>query len=135
MSLPASPLTVVYVGGISYSGSTLMGQMLGEVDGAFYGGELRNTWQRGIVENRTCTCGAPFREGPFWQGVVQRLPFAADERAEELSRLHRRLTRLRERAPSSASASGRAALRRDLDAYGRVTDALYRAVAEAAGST
>jgi hypothetical protein len=135
MSTPASPVTVVYVAGISYSGSTLLGQMLGEGDGSFYGGELRNTWQRGIAENRVCTCGAEFRECGFWQAVVERLPFAADERAEELSRLHRRMTRMRERAALSVSRGGRAALRHDLDVYAEATEALYRAVAGAAGAS
>jgi hypothetical protein len=35
-----APLRVIYVAGISHNGSTLLGRMLGELDGTFYGGEL-----------------------------------------------------------------------------------------------
>jgi hypothetical protein len=43
--------------------------MLGELPGFVSTGEVRFIWQRGLVENRLCGCGEPFRECPFWRSV------------------------------------------------------------------
>ena len=46
--------------GSGRSGSTLITTVLGQLDGCFAAGELRYLWQRGMVDNRPCGCGAPF---------------------------------------------------------------------------
>lgn len=46
--------------------------MLGQVPGLVSVGELRELWQRGLVENRPCGCGAAFRDCPFWTEVGHR---------------------------------------------------------------
>jgi Sulfotransferase family len=125
-----APLRVIYVAGISHSGSTIVGRTLGELEGAFYGGELRQFWERGILENRTCTCGAPFADCPFWRAVVDRLPFPAWEKAEELSRLHRRLTR----RTALRVAMRRSIREREETAFANATEALYRAIADVTGA-
>ncbi len=63
---------VLYIGGLGRSGSTLLDRMLGQVPGFFSAGEVRDLWQRGLVENRLCGCGTPFRECPFWLEVGDR---------------------------------------------------------------
>jgi UDP-N-acetylglucosamine transferase subunit ALG13 len=60
---------VLYIGGWGRSGSTLLDRMLGQVPGFVSVGELRELWQRGLVENRPCGCGAAFRDCPFWTEV------------------------------------------------------------------
>ena len=84
---------VIYVAGVSHTGSTLLGHVLGELEQTCYAGEIRNTWQRGILENTICTCNARFAECAFWRAVVERLPFAAEQEAEKLSGLHREAVR------------------------------------------
>jgi hypothetical protein len=61
----------LYVAGYGRSGSTILGNVLGEVDDLFSGGELRHIWQRGIVENRLCGSGEPLLESGFWRRVLE----------------------------------------------------------------
>jgi len=60
---------VLYIGGWGRSGSTLLDRMLGQVPGMFSAGELRDVVTRGVVENRLCGCGSPFRECDVWSAV------------------------------------------------------------------
>jgi hypothetical protein len=63
---------VLYIGGYSRSGSTLLERILGEVSGLFPAGELVHLWQRGLVNNELCSCEAPFLDCPFWIDVGER---------------------------------------------------------------
>jgi hypothetical protein len=65
----STPVRVLYIGGCGRSGSTLLDRMLGELPGFVSTGEVRFIWERGLVENRLCGCGEPFRECPFWRSV------------------------------------------------------------------
>ena len=64
-------MKVVYIGGLGRSGSTVLDRMLGEVPGFLSTGEIRDLWRRGLLENRLCGCGLPFRDCPFWTAVGQ----------------------------------------------------------------
>lgn len=71
---PAGPpsgdaVRVLYIGGWGRSGSTLLDRMLGQVDGLFSIGELREIWERGVLQNRPCGCDVAFRDCPFWSEV------------------------------------------------------------------
>lgn len=48
----APPTKVVLVAGSGRSGSTVLGNILGSVDGAFCGGEIRYLWERGLRDDR-----------------------------------------------------------------------------------
>jgi hypothetical protein len=60
---------ILYVGSYPRSGSTLLGRVLGEPPGRICVGETRYLWERGLVHNVRCGCGAPFRECEFWGAV------------------------------------------------------------------
>jgi hypothetical protein len=60
---------VLYVGSFGRSGSTLIGRILGETDGAVCVGETRYVWSRGLLNNVECGCGQPFRSCPLWSAV------------------------------------------------------------------
>src|SRR5438552_6009312 len=64
------PVRVLYVSGWVYSGSTLLSNILGEVEGFFAAGEVRHIWRRGLLQDRQCGCGAVFSACPFWRAVV-----------------------------------------------------------------
>jgi hypothetical protein len=66
------PVTVLYVGGIGRSGSTLLDRMLGQLPGFVSVGELVFLWERGLGANERCGCGATFRDCPFWTAVGAR---------------------------------------------------------------
>lgn len=63
---------VLYIAGLSRSGSTILGDTLGQIDGWFHVGEIRYIWDRGIIENRKCGCYSPFRDCSFWNDVLSR---------------------------------------------------------------
>jgi len=48
---------VLYILGWGRSGSTVLGNILGEIDGFFSAGELHYLWERSLVEGRACGCG------------------------------------------------------------------------------
>ncbi|WFE21324.1 sulfotransferase [Solwaraspora sp. WMMD937] len=78
VSGPSSPpVRVLYLAGSGRSGSTLITTVLGQLDGCFAAGELRYLWQRGMVDNRPCGCGAPFDACPVWRAVTAELATAA----------------------------------------------------------
>jgi Sulfotransferase family len=69
---------VLYIAGTGRSGSTVLANILGEVDGVFAAGEVRYLWQRGLKEERLCGCGLPVRECPVWSPVLARAGYLDD---------------------------------------------------------
>jgi len=57
---------VLYIAGSGRSGTTILDNLLGQVDGFVSVGELRHIWQRGILDERSCGCGRPLLECDFW---------------------------------------------------------------------
>jgi Sulfotransferase family len=64
-------LKVVYVLGWGRSGTTLLANLLGELDGFFAAGELTYLWERGLLGNGHCGCGKPVRSCPIWSDVLR----------------------------------------------------------------
>ena len=63
-------IKVLYILGWGRSGSTIIDNLLGEVDGFFSAGELTYLWQRGLIEGRRCGCGALLRECEVWSSAL-----------------------------------------------------------------
>jgi hypothetical protein len=61
---------VLYIAGYERSGSTLLHNVLGQLDGFFAAGELNRIWDRSLIENRRCGCGVPFRECEVWRSIL-----------------------------------------------------------------
>jgi len=64
---------VLFIAGANRSGSTILHNILGQVDGFFAVGELRDLWQRGLIENWLCGCGVPFDQCEFWSSIFARV--------------------------------------------------------------
>jgi hypothetical protein len=62
---------VVYIAGWGRSGTTLLGNLLGQVEGCVSTGELHQIWRRGLLEGRACGCGLPLRECAMWQEAFE----------------------------------------------------------------
>ena len=62
---------LVFIAGAGRSGSTLLELLLGQFDGVFAAGELHSMWHRGLIENRRCGCGLPFRHCAVWKSVFE----------------------------------------------------------------
>ena len=60
---------VLYLGGLGRSGTTLVERLLGELPSVCALGELVHLWQRDIVDDERCGCGARFSACEFWKQV------------------------------------------------------------------
>ena len=60
---------ILYIGGCTRSGSTLVDRMLGQLPGFVSTGEFGLITTHSITENRLCGCGRRFRDCPYWQAV------------------------------------------------------------------
>ncbi len=122
---------LAFLAGTGRSGSTVVANAIGALDGAVSVGEVRYLWERGIIENRLCGCGQRFADCPFWQQVLHT---AYGEQVPDARAVHKRLTeytqlrtmpRLLKGKPASGSAPA------DLIA---VLAPLYRAIREVSGA-
>jgi hypothetical protein len=59
-------IKVLYLAGWGRSGSTILSNILGELDGFFSAGEINNLWDRGLLDDRLCGCGQNFSRCEFW---------------------------------------------------------------------
>lgn len=65
-------LKVLYVLGFARSGTTVLGNLLGEMDGFFHLGELHRLWLRLAYDRGKCGCHEKLSECPFWSEVLSR---------------------------------------------------------------
>ena len=125
---------VLYIAGWGRSGSTLLGRILGEVEGFFLVGELRYFWDRGLIENRLCSCGATFENCPVWQKVMSRA-FEGKSRVDAKKLVDLRERGLRTRHILLAPVYGNPQVKLDrLGEYLAMLGDLYRAVQDVSGA-
>jgi hypothetical protein len=126
---------VTYVLGLGRSGSTVIGRALAEVLQAVPGDEMMAVWQRGVLEDRVCSCGERFSTCAFWQAVVATSPASferetADRVVAEIHRVMGVLGPLRALTPRRRAALVASVPDRWFDAVG----ALYRGMALVGGA-
>jgi hypothetical protein len=63
-------VAVLFIAGNGRSGSTILHNILGQIDGFAAVGELRYIWQRGVVKNMLCGCQRPFDDCDVWHNVL-----------------------------------------------------------------
>ena len=125
-----SPMKILYIGGYSRSGSTLLLRLLGESPGLVPVGELFDVWNRSYAENQLCGCGLGFRECPFWREVTLQaygvepgdLPWADYEARRQDVQGHKAIPRLWVPALRSRR------YRHELASYASDLGSLYRAI-------
>jgi hypothetical protein len=128
-------LKVLYIGGPARSGSTLLQNILGEIDGFFAAGELHYLWRRALEPQSRCGCGRPFNQCDLWSDVLDRVLSTPPAREVGLPgllawqhatvRLRHTGRLLRQSNPSSASS---------IEPYARAVAHLYEAIAEVTGA-
>ena len=130
--MPEDRLKVLYVTGFGRSGTTILDNILGQLDGVFAAGELHYLWDRSLEQNRLCACGEAFSDCPVWQRVMASLGAGYEPDTARLVQLRENLNprrsiwaRLR---GSSLSASPEVA------EYAAAMERLYRGVADATDS-
>lgn len=71
-------IKVLYIAGPSRSGSTILSNILGEIEGFFAAGELIDFWEWALVKDGQCGCGAPLSRCPVWEDVFAAFSAATD---------------------------------------------------------
>ena len=128
------PTKVLYIAGWQRSGSTILHRMLGQVDGFFPGSELWYIWERGLLEDRLCGCGAPFRECPFWTELFRHAYGGMDIiDAEQMNQAILSGSRTRQ-FPLYWTTAGRQRLTKRLEPALETIETLYRTLREHTGS-
>lgn len=125
-------IKVVYVGGSGRCGSTLLSLLFSEHQSFFDCGEIKNLWERGVLEDRKCACGEPFSTCTFWSQVIQKAFGKVDDQmARHLSAIATQTTRYRNYFKlRKASRAGQGYVPENyLEALGR----LYHSISNAAG--
>lgn len=91
MSPPTTP-KVLYLLGIHHSGTTLLSNLLGQVEGFSCVGELRSVWRKSVLPGARCGCGKNLHECPVWVPVLRSVLGEGQEReslAREIMRCQR----------------------------------------------
>lgn len=125
---------VLFTLGKGRSGSTLLGSVLGGVEGFFNAGELQRFWEWGVQHGYSCACGVPVPECGVWGRVIEGLETSMDP--VEAARLTRRVLGWRN-LPSFLSVRRTESLRArwpGLARWAPIMGSLYRGVAESTGS-
>jgi hypothetical protein len=126
--------TVLGIAGTGKCGATLLSRLLGRLPGFVAVGEIGRLWDRGLIENRECSCGEPFRTCPFWAEVGQRAFGGWDHiDTDRALRLRRSITD----RPGVLFVLSQALWpqrRVRLRAYAALMGELYRAIAEVSGA-
>lgn len=129
----AAPVQVAFIGATGRSGSTLLSRVLGTVPGVCSVGELCWIWSYGVLRNRSCGCGLPFSDCPFWTGVGKRAYGGWEQLdAERATELRRTLTG-NARIPQLWR-GGRGSFAADLDEYAGLLGSLYTAIRDESGA-
>lgn len=118
------PVRVLYIASTPRSGSTLVGNILGQAPGFFHVGELNRLWFRLVRRpSTTCGCGDELAECPFWSQVIDRVESAAGFPGRaEIDRMVLADQGLRGFAKQKVKAPD--------DAYRDTIEATYRAVSD-----
>jgi len=126
-------IKVLYVAGFGRSGSTLLGNVLGQVDGFVPVGEVRGIWEHGLIENKVCGCGELFEYCAFWQPVLDEAFGGMDQvDPREMIRLRESWARTKH-IPLMLVPPGRRLIERRLAEYLDGLKRLYRAVLTTTG--
>jgi hypothetical protein len=127
---------VLYILGGSRTGSTIVDNVLNEVDGFFSGGEIRFLWER-LLEGRLCGCRRPLADCPIWSGALKwAFAFPEDSRIDvgEVADWQRESLRIVRTFQVLRAVDGRTRASRSLQAFADVTQRLYRALFDVTGA-
>lgn len=124
---------VLYIAGSGRSGSTILHNILGQIDGYAAVGELRYVWDRGVVNNWLCGCGRAFGDCQTWSQIMDRA-FGGMTPAEgrEMADLTEQF-RIKDFARTLVPPLGRRRFA-ELERYITRLGHLYRAIADVTGS-
>ena len=131
------PVKVVLIVGRGRSGSTILDNVLGGIEGFVSVGELHNLWRRAILKGRLCGCGVPLVECPVWSRIIEtahRDPVLGRLGIEDVMSWQSQVVRQRHLRRLLRLEPGRETGWEPLDRYVRLLGRVYRAIAETSGA-
>ncbi len=131
--MPDTNIKVLFISGWGRSGSTLLGNILGELDGFFHAGELRTIWGPHDRQRLLCGCGVPVRECEIWSSVVAAVLHDPDVPTEDPGAVRswqQDVTRTRYVIRLLSTSADRPSGWPSLDCYAQVMNRLYKRLAE-----
>jgi hypothetical protein len=126
------PVKVLFVGGFGRSGSTLLDNVLGQVDGFFSAGEVSYLWDRCLEQDRLCSCKRAFSDCPLWSRIVERA-FPDRSAIDTQALVAVRESLVPKKVALAAMRGGSARDMDGIDGYLRRLVPLYRAIREETG--
>jgi hypothetical protein len=128
-------LKVVFIGGSSRSGSTLLERLLARTEGFFAIGELHQIWRNSFPHNNLCACGALFRDCPFWTEVIRDSLGGFDQADwKAMRRLRHSVSRVWRKGALTRGLLSRGRYREELAAYAAVLEKILLAVGKHSGA-
>jgi hypothetical protein len=129
-------MKILYILGGSRTGSTLVDNVLNEVDGFFSGGEIRFLWER-LLEGRLCGCRRRFLDCPVWSRALKSgfgFPEHSRIDVEDVVDWQRNSLRLVRTFQVLRAADGRTRGSTSLRAFADVSQRLYRSLGDVTGA-
>lgn len=124
---------VLYIAGSGRSGSTILGRVLGQIDGFFFAGEACKIWRYGLMENRLCGCGSPFKGCPFWKDIMNKAFGGIDKiDGQEIYRLRQKSAYMRH-IPFMLMPGSKLLFNQSLNKFSDVLHKLYHTIQEHTG--
>ncbi len=130
---PATRVRVLFIAGNGRSGSTMLHNVLGQIEGFTAVGELRYIWQKGLVKGGLCGCGQPIDRCEFWSTVLDDVGGVDRDLAEELALSTERF-RTKHLVLGSVPGMRRLQLRAVAELRDTL-DAVYRSIADQSGAS
>lgn len=131
-------MKIIYLLAWGRSGSTVLGNLLGELDGFFHGGEIRTIWGLGLRHGRLCGCGVPVRDCPVWSEIMEmtfRQPDLSGIDPNDVYKWQLEVMRMRHMGKLMNLSPGGPTGWRALDSYRRVQASLYQAIRQVTGAS
>ena len=121
-------MRILYILGRGRGGSTILANVLGEIEGFFSAGEVRYLWDPVVVRQSSCGCGHPVGECPVWSRVLESL---GDVDLEQVVSWQHDI--VRESNTLKLAQKTRKRYWAALEGYAAVTSRLYRTIQEVTG--
>jgi len=125
---------VLFIAGSGRSGSTLLCQILGGIDGLFCAGELSDFWERYVLENQLCACGEVFRSCKVWSRIIQEGAVDTTSAYAQRAATLRAQIGLTQHLPLLLAPPTRAFMRGRLVRYMSVLESLYGGIRAGTGA-
>lgn len=131
--MSSSRLKILYIAGESRSGSTILGQILGETPHFFFTGEILNIWRHYLINDRDCACGLPASQCEVWSNIFHTAFNMETLNVEQMETW--RLNSVRYRfAWKMLLSIFKPQLKNDLKHYLKNIENLYRAISQTTGA-